>query len=64
MGLGLVFILLIAGAIAYAGGWRPQFSQPSQPAKGQSAIDILQERYARGEIGKEEYEQIRDDLRR
>ena len=65
MGFGLIFILLIVGAVAYASGWRPQFNQPSQPQTGRSsALDILRERYARGEINKAEYERIREDLQR
>ncbi len=65
MGLGLLFPLLLIGAIAYAFGWRPQgnFSQPFQP-QGRSAMDVLKERYARGEISREEFEAMRNDLSR
>ncbi len=63
MFFGWIFILLIIGAIAYASGWRPQFLQSSQPQSQQrSAMDIVRERYARGEISKAEYEQMRRDL--
>lgn len=30
---------------------------------GESALDMLQQRYARGKIGREEYQQKRADLR-
>ena len=67
MGFGLIFTLLIIAAIAYALGWRPQgqnvqFTQTGNTSGGKSPLDIAKERYARGEITKEEYEQIRHDL--
>lgn len=59
MGLEL---LIIVGAIAYALGWRPQFNQPGRPAIDQTPLEILETRYARGEISREEYERVRQDL--
>jgi putative membrane protein len=66
MGGGLLVFLLIVGVIAYALGWRPDFlewmnSGGDQPP-GDSAEEILKRRYARGEISKEEYDQMRRDL--
>jgi putative membrane protein len=59
MGLDLI---LIAGVIAYALGWRPQFN-PTKPAQtSQTPFEIVRARYARGEITREEYEQMRLDL--
>ena len=59
---GLILTLLIVGAVAYALGWRPQSNQTG-PAQGrQTPLEILQARYARGEISREEYEQMRRDL--
>ena len=62
MGLDLIFLVVIGGAIAYALGWRPQpyFNGPAQTR--QTPAEILKARYARGEISREEYEQIRQDL--
>lgn len=62
MGFGLILTLGIIGAVAYALGWRPQFNQPGPTATSQSPLEILKARYARGEISREEYEQMRRDL--
>jgi putative membrane protein len=63
MGFGLIFVLLIAGLVAYALGWRPQFThQEAYRESQQTPLEILKVRYARGEIGQEEYQQLRRDL--
>ncbi len=66
-GFGWIFMILfwalvILGVVAlakwlfFAAGPR-DFGSP-----GKSALDILKERYARGEINREQYEQMRRDL--
>ncbi len=62
MGFGLILVLGIVGAIAYALGWRPQFNQTGPTQNSETPLEILKARYARGEIGREEYEQMRRDL--
>jgi putative membrane protein len=58
-----LFPLLIIGIIAYLLGWRPQFSSGEpQRSQGDRPLDILKRRYARGEITKAEYEEMRRDL--
>jgi putative membrane protein len=48
--LGIVYLVkLIAGST-------------KKEEKTETAIDILKKRYAKGEISKEEFEKIRDDL--
>ena len=59
--MGLELILLV-GVIAYALGWRPQFNQPGLAPTNQTPIEILKARYARGEITREEYDQMLRDL--
>jgi putative membrane protein len=61
MGFDLLLIVIV-GAIAYAIGWRPQFRQTKSTQTGQTPLEILQARYAQGEISREEYEQMRLDL--
>lgn len=64
MGFGLIFTLIAVAAIAYALGWRPQAqnNRPVQTNNSKSPLDIVKERYARGEISKEEYERMRHEL--
>ncbi len=62
MGFGLILTLGIVGAIAYALGWRPQLNQKAPAQTSQTPLEILKARYARGEISREEYEEIRRDL--
>jgi uncharacterized membrane protein len=64
MGLWFIFLALIIGVIAYALGWRPQAeNNPFTPRqRSKPALDIARERYARGEMSKEEFTQLRHDL--
>ncbi len=58
----LVPLILIGVLVAYALGWRPGNGQPPPRRPEQSALDILKTRYARGEISREAYEEMRRDL--
>ena len=62
MGLDLILVLVIVGGIAYALGWRPQFNQTGPAESKQTPLELLKERYARGEITREQYDQMRLDL--
>ncbi len=62
MGFGFIFVLALAGGIAYALGWRPQFNQAGPSLTSQAPLEILKARYVRGEITREEYDQMRRDL--
>lgn len=62
MGFGLILTLGIVGAIAYALGWRPQLNPTGQAQNRETPLEILKARYARGEISRQEYEQMRQDL--
>jgi putative membrane protein len=62
MGFGLIIPLLVIGGIAYALGWRPQFNQSGPAHTGQTPLELLKARFVRGEISREEYEQMRRDL--
>jgi putative membrane protein len=52
--LGLVLIIMLAV-------WLLRRS-PSSGAGGETALDILKKRYAKGEISREEFERMKQDL--
>jgi len=57
--IGLVLLVLIIWVVVkYAG----QARTPDQPVN-KTPIDILKERYARGEMDREEFEQKKKDLK-
>ena len=70
MGVGIVHMLLFWGLIILAivalvkwlSGKSP--SPSAERLRERTALEILQERYARGEIDRQEYEQKRTDLLR
>ena len=66
MGFGGIYMILfwvvIIAAVVVLAKWMFGNSSRSDSARGKSALDILQERYARGEIGKDEFEQKKRDL--
>jgi len=64
IGMGLFWIVLIVAVVAllrgqWGGGWG---GGPPAERPPRSALDILKERYARGEIGREEFEEKKRDL--
>ncbi len=66
MGFGGIFMILfwglvILGAIALV-RWLWMSGKDSRNESRGTPLDILQERYARGEIEREEYERKRKDL--
>jgi putative membrane protein len=68
-GMGWLMILNIIGMVVFWGGviilviWAvKKLSLRSGGGESRGALDILKERYARGEINKEQYEQMKKDL--
>lgn len=62
MGFGLLLPIVLIALLAYALGWRPQINTQGRDDPG-DALSILNERYARGEIDRAQFEQMRHDLR-
>lgn len=65
MGLGPVFMLLFLGVliVGFVTLIRWLSAESSMPrGREKTAVEIVQERYARGEIDRQEYEQKMQDL--
>ena len=66
MGFGWIFMALVWGliivGIVVLVKWLMSQSAGEKNRRDKTALEILQERYARGEIEREEYEQKKRDL--
>ncbi len=57
MGFGMIFWVLLLIALIYA------LAERGKPVKEKTTREILDERYAKGEITSEEYKRMREELR-
>lgn len=67
MGLWMIFnlffwVLIIVGIVLVVAWVIGRSKGPEESSKEESALDILKKRYAKGEIGKEEFEEKKRDL--
>ena len=62
MGFGWIITGLLVFAFIYLLNDRGQGSLLSTSSRDKSALDIAKERYARGEMTKEEFAHLRQDL--
>lgn len=57
----IIWIIIIIAVIFLAKGYFSP-AKEERKATGESALDVLEKRYARGEISKEEFEEKKRDL--
>ena len=60
--LGLLMVFFLVVMVIVAVKWLSSQNTPFFFGNKESALDILKKRYARGEIGKEEFESLRKDI--
>jgi putative membrane protein len=57
-----IFWILVIVGVVFLVKWLVQQGKQSQSGREEDPLDILKRRYARGEVNKEEFEQIKKDL--
>lgn len=62
--MGVPAVVLIVILLVALGGLREPAAYPGYASPAQQPLDILEQRYARGELTREAYLQIRNDLGR
>jgi putative membrane protein len=62
MGWIIIIPLLLVGVIVLVLSWRPERWTGDSQQNRQTPLDILKNRYANGEITRQEYEEMRKDL--
>ncbi len=65
MGFGLIGFVLVGVLIAVLIGWKPLGDQRllgNPVIISESPLDLLNKRYAQGEISKQEYDLVKKDL--
>jgi putative membrane protein len=63
MFFGFLLVIGLVVAVAYALGlFGPRTGDFGSMMRRETPMEILRKRYAQGEISKEEYERMRDDL--
>ena len=60
--LGLIVIVLFIAVVVLAVKWLWSEKTPFTRWSGKSSLDVLKKRYASGEISKEEFERIKNDI--
>lgn len=62
--MGIPAVILIVILLAALGGLREPTAVPAYASATHQPLEILEQRYARGELTREDYLKIRDDLTR
>jgi len=62
MWIGLILLVLLVGGGIAAAVWFLGQSSKQEPRRESDALEILSQRYARGEISREEFQRMRKEL--